>query len=130
MGEIDYDAVMSSRKRLHSVFGSSTEWPRDNLTLIENINDLARHKKEFDEREAFAYTVLDLSGEKCIGCVYIEPSKKSKFDCEVYLWVRDSEIKLDAYLYTTVKNSVHTHWPFKQIAFPGREVSWDEWDRI
>ena len=130
VAEIDYDAVMSSRVRLRSVFGKSTEWPSDNLSLEDNINDLEKHKKEFEERVAFAYTVLDLSRENCLGCVYIDPGKKSNFDCEIYLWVRDSHINLDSELYNTVKFWIESNWPFKQIVFPGREISWDKWNEL
>lgn len=21
-------------------------------------------------------------------------------------------------------------WPFKKVAYPGREISWDEWNRL
>lgn len=130
VGEIDYEAVMSSKIRLRNVFGSSTEWPSENLTLEDNINDLTRHQKEFEHREAFAYTVLDLSGERCLGCVYIEPSDKSTFDCVVYLWVRDSHIKLDSDLFAIIKNWIKTSWPFEKVIFPGRDISWDKWNEI
>lgn len=41
--EIDYDAVMSSKRRLRQVFSLATEWPRDDMTLSENRADLIRH---------------------------------------------------------------------------------------
>ena len=124
---LDYDAVMSSKKRLRNVFGENTEWPKDDMTLEDNTEDLRRHEKEFKAREAFAYTVLTLSGNKCIGCVYIDPTKVPDFDCEVYLWVRDSEITLDDHLYKNVRSWLQSSWPFKKIAFPGREISWSDW---
>ena len=130
VGVLDYEAVMSSKIRLRNIFASSTEWPRDNLSLEDNINDLTRHQKEFENREAFAYTVLDLSGKKCLGCVYIEPSNKSVYDCEVYLWVRDSHIKLDSDLLTTIKSWIKNSWPFEKEIFPGRDIPWDKWNEI
>ncbi|HJO95414.1 MAG TPA: hypothetical protein QF753_18595 [Victivallales bacterium] len=125
--ELDYDAVMSSMERLRNIFGENTKWPEVNMTREENTRDLVRHEQEFRLREAFAYTVLTLSREKCIGCVYINPSTFSKFDCEIYLWVRDSHIALDNRLYKDVKNWLINFWPFKRMAFPGREVSWGKW---
>ncbi len=130
VGKIDYQAVMSSKERLRSVFGESTQWPKDDLSLEENIEDLRRHEKEFLQRKAFAYTVLNPTGDKCIGCVYIDPSYKIKYDCEVYLWVRDSELTLDKDLYQNVKSWLNMHWPFKNTAFPGREITWEEWNII
>lgn len=125
--EIDYDAVMTSKIRLRTVFGEKTEWPKDNMSLEENRTDLLRHESEFKSRQAFAYTVLTLSREKCIGCVYIDPSKASDFDCEVYLWIRDSHIALDNDLYNNIHNWLTSRWPFKKIAFPGREIPWKSW---
>jgi hypothetical protein len=125
--EMDYEAVMSSKERLRNVFEENTDWPKDDMSLEENREDLTRHEKEFRAREAFAYTVLTLSRDKCIGCVYFEPTNVSELDCEVYLWVRDSEISLDNHLYNNVRNWILNSWPFKKIAFPGREISWAEW---
>ncbi len=125
--ELDYEAVMSSRLRLRSIFAAQTPWPKDDMSLENNTADLARHEREFKAREAFAYTVLTLSGDTCIGCVYIEPASVALFDCEVYLWVRDSHIALDEDLYQTTHSWLKTHWPFEQITFPGRSISWEQW---
>jgi len=127
VAEIDYDAVMTSKVRLRTVFSEKTEWPKDDMSLEDNRKDLERHEIEFKSREAFAYTVLTLSREKCIGCVYIDPSTVSGFDCEVYLWVRENDLALDYDLYTNIRNWLMSSWPFKSIAFPGREISWDKW---
>lgn len=127
VAEIDFEAVMSSKTRLRSVFSESTEWPRDDMTLDENRADLIRHEREFKSREVFAYTVLSLSREKCIGCVYIGPSTADQFDSEIYLWVRDDSFELDDSLYFTVKRWLVECWPFKKSVFPGRELSWEQW---
>jgi hypothetical protein len=72
---------------------------------------------------------MSMDESKCLGCVYIDPSKKETFDAEVFLWVRASELKngLDEILYETVKNWIKEKWPFKYIAYPGREISWNNW---
>jgi hypothetical protein len=51
-------------------------------------------------------------------------------DAEVYLWVRQSELSsgLDGHLFQTVKDWMRQEWPFEQIAYPGRETTWEEWD--
>ncbi len=127
VADIDYDAVMSSKVRLRTVFSEHTEWPKDDMSLEDNIKDLKRHETEFKSRQAFAYTVLTLAREKCIGCVYIDPSTVSEFDCEVYLWVRESDLALDADLYKNIRHWLVNRWPFEHIAFPGREIYWDTW---
>jgi len=127
VAEIDYEAVMSSRARLRSVFGVNTEWPRDSMTLEDNFSDLINHESEFQSRKAFAYSVLTRSKNKCIGSIYIDPSKVGEFDVEVYLWVRDDSVQLDNELYEFTSHWLRRCWPFKKIAFPGRDFSWEEW---
>ncbi|MCB9249882.1 MAG: hypothetical protein H6613_15675 [Ignavibacteriales bacterium] len=128
--ELDYDAVITSKERLRGVFAEHTEWPKDDISLEDNIRDLKRHEKEFHTRKAFAYSVLTLKIDKCLGCVYIEPSLSDEFDCDVYLWMRDSEINLDEILYKDVKNWLAESWPFKNVIFPGREITWQEWNYL
>ena len=128
VAEMDFEAVMSSRVRLRSIFEKHSDWPEENMSLKDNIRDLEQHEQEFISRQAFAYTVLTLTKEKCIGCVYFNPSTVSEFDCEVYLWVRDSAMNLDTDLYQKVQQWLNNQWPFKRIAFPGRKIPWDIWN--
>ena len=130
VAEIDYDAVMTSKVRLRTVFAKHTQWPKDTMSLEDNIKDLQLHEEEFNLRKAFAYTVLTSTKEKCIGCVYIDPCKFIDFDCEVYLWVRDDSIALDNDLYSSIRDWLKECWPFKKIAFPGREISWQKWETL
>ena len=127
VAELDYDAVMSSKERLRSVFAENTRWPDDAMSLADNIKDLKRHEEDFRSRTAFAFTVLTPTRDKCIGCVYIDPCKAVDFDCEVYLWVRNDYTDLDNELYNRVRDWLVNCWPFKRIAFPGREISWQKW---
>ena len=128
--EIDYEAVMSSKTRLRKVFDMSTEWPHDSMTLEDNLRDLENHETEFKSRKAFAYTVLTKSQNRCIGCVYIDPCKFKGFDSEVYLWVRDDCIHLDKELFEFVSHWLRNYWPFTNVAFPGREISWPKWNLL
>lgn len=127
IAKLDFDAVITSKERLRGVFGECTDWPNDNITLEDNIKDLKRHEHEFISKEAFAYSVLTLKSDKCLGCLYIEPSLSEEYDSEVYLWVRDSEIKLDKILYKDIKDWLKERWPFKNVIFPGREITWGKW---
>ena len=127
VAQLDYEAVVSSKARLRSVFSEATEWPRDDMTLEKNRADLVRHEREFAAREAFAYTVLSPDRDTCLGCVYVCPSTVADIDSEVYLWVRDDCADLDEHLYSTVKNWLAELWPFERVVFPGRELSWAQW---
>jgi len=128
----DYDAVMSSVEHLKGVFGPGTEWPSANLTLEQDLIDLGWHQKEFQRRSSFAYTVMKPDESQCLGCIYIDPCSKTGYDAEVYLWVRKSAFEegLDSILFIEVKDWIETEWPFKNIAYPGREISWKEWEQM
>ena len=126
--EKDYEAVMSSKEDLRNPLDKNS-WPKDNMTIEEDLADLREHQEEFLKRQAFTYTVMSLDESKCLGCVYIYPSEKGSYDAEIYLWARSSELKsgLDKLLYDTVKKWVKEQWKFNNVAYPGREISWNEW---
>jgi hypothetical protein len=127
----DYDAVITSIEHLQKTkpFGLKSNWPTKDLTIEQDLIDLEWHQKEFQNRSSFAYTVMSLKEESCLGCLYIYPSEKEEFDCEVTMWVRESEVEkgLDRHLFETVEKWIHDVWPFKRPAYPGREINWKDW---
>lgn len=124
----DYEAVMSSIDHLQGVFGPNLNWPSPSLTKEEDLANLGWHQTEFVVKTSFAYTVFDPTNTKCLGCVYIFPSDKKKFDVEVYLWVRQSHaLKFDTILYETIKTWIKNSWPFKFPCYPGRSTSWTDY---
>lgn len=126
----DYDAVMSSADHCKTIWPSGN-WP-DGLTIEQNLIDLGWHQKEFQIRNSFAYTVVTLSESSVLGCVYIEPTLKFGHDAVVYLWARQSELisGFEQLLYSTVKDWVNDQWPFQNVAFPGRDIAWENWQAI
>ncbi len=68
---LDYEAVMATQERLRR--NSEGEWPRPGFTPAENRTDLERHEAEFKAGREFTYTVLDPTGTRCLGCVYVYP---------------------------------------------------------
>jgi hypothetical protein len=128
----DYDAVMSSREHLWRMFGECWGWPPKELTLEQDLIDLGWHQKEFQLRSSFDYAVMSLDEKRLLGCVYIDPPTKSGFEAEVCLWVRQSELAngLDQHLYQTVKEWVAQRWPFRRVAYPGREISWADFEAL
>lgn len=127
--EKDYDAVMTSLDHLQEMFLKVWNWPTKDLTLEQDLIDLGWHQKEFQMRQSFAYTVVSIDEHQVLGCVYIDPSYKSGFDAEVYMWVRASEVEngLDAILFGTVEKWISDDWPFDKVAYPGREIKWEDW---
>lgn len=100
------------------------------LTLEQNLINLQRHQNEFNLKQAFTYTVFSLDQTTCLGCIYIIPPTRGDYDAEVWLWVRKELIdKLDQKLFRTVKKWLNEYWPFKKVAYPGREIDWNTWDR-
>jgi len=125
----DYDAVMSSLDHLQEMFFPIWEWPTEDLSFEQDLIDLGWHQKEFQNRSSFAYTVVNLDESQVLGCLYIDPSYKGDFDAEIYLWVRASEVVngLDSILFNTVKKWIENEWPFKNPAYPLREISLEKW---
>jgi hypothetical protein len=67
----DYDAVMTSREHLWDQFGQAWGWPSEDLTLEQDLIDLASHQKEAQRRSSFAYAVMRPDERVQLGCVYI-----------------------------------------------------------
>jgi hypothetical protein len=126
----DYDAVITSVEHLKTVWPTSS-WP-EGLTLEQNLIDLGWHQKEFQRRRSFAYTVVTPSGSQVVGCVYINPTPKRGYDAVVFLWARQSALKdgLEVRLYAAVREWMAKEWPFKKVAYPGRDVQWGAWQSI
>ncbi len=126
----DYDAVMTSVDHLKTI------WPGDNwpegLTLEQDLIDLGWHQKEFQRRRSFAYTVVTPPEAQVTGCVYINPTPKRGYCAVMYLWARQSELGggLESRLYAAVREWVGKDWPFKKVAYPGRDIDWATWNRI
>jgi hypothetical protein len=119
--EKDYEAVIESRDLLHSQFGGP--WPREGFSIEENLADLEMHQLEFEQREAFAYTVVSLDEDRVLGCIYINPSEDETIDALVFMWARQSEFDrgLDPVLFETVKGWLESLWPFERVKYPGRD---------
>lgn len=123
--ELDYDAVMSSAEMLRR--WSQGSWPADDFTLTENLDDLERHEHEHNQREAFTFTVLNLEGTRCLGCVYLTPLLPSELPlCQgaalatnIRFWVRASEVlnDLDRHLLASLREWLQTEWAFDCIVF-------------
>lgn len=128
----DYDAVMSSLEHLQKQFLEEWDWPRSDLSLEQDLIDLGWHQKEFQRRSSFTYTVVTLDESRVIGCVYIFPFRKGGYEAEVTMWVRSDmlDVGLDEDLYKTVRSWIAEDWPFERTAYPGREMSWVEFNRL
>ncbi len=129
----DYDAVMSSVEHLRTTFSPEGDgsWP-EGLTIEEDLIDLGWHQREFMRRSSFAYTVMSPDESRCLGCVYINPTRRRGHDCKVEMWVRADELAsgLDEVLYRTVSAWIADIWPFTNPAYPGRAISFEDWHAL
>ncbi|MFH1849619.1 MAG: GNAT family N-acetyltransferase [archaeon] len=129
--KLDYDAVMTSFGHLQKTrpFGPGRRWPTKDLTEEQDLIDLGWSQKEFQKRSSFAFTVMNLDETECLGCVYICPSGNPDYDAMVVMWVRQSEVAKgsDEILFSSVKKWIK-EWPFERVAYPGRDISWDEFE--
>ena len=123
--ELDYDAVMSSAEQLRR--WSQSDWPADDFTLAQNLDDLQRHEREHIERKAFTFTVLNPHATRCLGCVYIMPvwpqtaqlCAGATYAADVGFWVRTSEVadELDRHLLGVLREWLSAGWAFDCVMF-------------
>jgi hypothetical protein len=127
----DYDAVMTSAAHLRATL-PLWGWPPDDLTLEQDLIDLGWHQKEFQLRSSFDYAVMSLDEQRLLGCVYVDPAEKQGAEAEITFWVRADELDtgLESELEATVRQWIAEVWPFKSVAYPGRDVSWAAWDAL
>ena len=122
----DFDAVVSSRLHLRHLFGRADGWLADEHSLTQNLIDLGWHQKRHQLGEAFTYTVVTADESRVVGCVYFDPPSRAGFDAEVTFWSR-GEPGLEERLERVVRGWLSTAWPFERVAFPGRDIPWDQW---
>ena len=116
--ERDHEAWMSSIEHIRSTPGmEGGTWPSP-MTIEENMSDLEGHAREFTDREAFAYSVLD--GDDVIGCLYINPERDEGHDAAVSSWVTSSRAEMDPVVWRSVSDWLAESWPFENFAYASR----------
>ena len=130
--EKDFNALMSSKESLRQVFSVNDQWPSDDMTIEENYKDLKMHQDEFDNREGFAYTVVNKEDTECVGCIYIWPWSHGTYDSLVFYWVTDKvkETGFDEELGTYLDKWLKSFWSFEKTLYPGRNISLLDWERL
>lgn len=113
----DYEAWTSSMEHIRATPGEWGEWPHP-MTLAENMDDMEMHAREFTDREAFTYSILD--GEDVIGCLYIYPDQKGGADAYVSSWVRESRSEMDTVVWRSVRQWLESEWPFARFRYASR----------
>jgi hypothetical protein len=118
--EDDYRAWTSSIEHIRSTPGfQDWSWPRPDLTLAGNLNDLRRHAADFAARSGFTYTVRAGDSGEIVGCVYIYPLADGP-GADVRSWVSASRAGLDEPLHDAVSAWLREAWPFTAIRYAPR----------
>lgn len=116
--EVDFEAFTSCRLRLRKELQWG-EWPPANFTLDANRADLRDHYGEFSRGEAFAYTVLSVDRERCLGCIYLE--RCTEIDgAQLAYWVIDDAIEAEEDLVASVLHWIHNDWSIQRVLIPLR----------
>jgi hypothetical protein len=129
---IDYDAVMTSVEHIRDSYWRAPGWPTHDLTFEQDLIDLAWHTKERQFRTSFVYIPVSLDGRQQLGAIYIDPSVKEGYDANIQIWVRASEADGDFEdrFFAFVQDWIARDWPFQRVAYPGKEISREEWDAL
>jgi hypothetical protein len=116
----DYAAWTGSMEHIKATPGFvGGTWPHP-MTAEENLDDLRRHRREYQERVGFTYTVLEPGTEDVIGCLYIYPLKDGEPGAKVSSWVTEQRAELDVPLYTAVSEWLAADWPFERVEYAAR----------
>ena len=113
--ERDHAAWSASVEHIRATEGFvGGRWPHP-MSLEENLADLERHRAEFEERSAFAYSVLDPATNDVVGCVYVDPAPSGD-GAVVRSWVRESRAELYAQLRDAVVSWLEREWPLASVS--------------
>ena len=116
----DYAAWTGSMAHIKATPGFiGGKWPHP-MTAEENLDDLRRHRREYEEHVGFTYTVLEPGTDDVIGCLYIYPLKDEEPGARVSSWVTERRAELDVPLYAAVSDWLAADWPFERIEYATR----------
>lgn len=109
---LDFQAAQSSIEHLRTTLQWGN-WPSPDSTEEANEADLVNHWKEFEQKEAYAYSVLAPDGAPCLGCVYLKPDQNDPRGMRMAYWIVESQLEhdLDVHLVDTVLDMIADTWP-------------------
>lgn len=129
---MDYASYMASPDviRVHS----DGRWPVEGFTLEDDLQLVAQHQADHEDRRAFTYVLLAPTQDEALGCLYLNPlreylqragaeprliDKVPSASAMVTFWLRQDQ--QDTGLAETVVEAVNdwllTEWPLETYAF-------------
>lgn len=127
----NYEAYMMSAEYLKETFRPNDDWPIG-TTFEEAIVDVGYFHFYWHTRGAFVYSIRDPENVRELGCLYITSTHKAGFQAEARFWVRESELtkSLEEEIDEFSHNWIRESWPFERVAWPGRDIGWEEWEKL
>jgi hypothetical protein len=102
-----------------------------NYPLQQEVIEVGWHMAEWRRRHSFAYATMSPDGDTCLGGLYVNPTKKRDYDALVLMWTTpDAPQGLDGEVYEALKKWMAQKWPFTKVGYPGREMSFEQWDEL
>lgn len=127
---LDYIAVMSSIDIIHQTRGG--KWPTPDLTIENDLIDLAWHQREFEAKSSFAFTVMNKEETECMGCIYFYPPRAGMSDARsdesaevsISWWLTQNTYDKGVYdkFCWDVKNWVEKDWPFRKVFWANKQL--------
>ena len=114
--------------------GRTVETPRDRPpSRVGDGGPGTAHDPWPSGRSAGTYARLpDGTESALLGCVYVDPPEKVGADADVSWWVVDDLVgtPAEAALDEAVPAWLAARWPFGRVRYPGRDLSWAEWEAL
>lgn len=119
----DHHAWTSSIEHIKATPGfAGRSWPpAEPMSLAENLNDLVKHRQDFENRTGFTYTILDATDEdRVIGCLYIYPDPTGEAEVRILSWVTETRAELDREVWLAATEWLAERWPFRSVRYADR----------
>jgi len=148
VAELDYAAYMASPQVI-SVH-SDGRWPVEGFQLADDLDLVAKHESDHQDRRAFTFVLLEPTRAQALGCLYLNPLhdylRRVRADEEcvdalpeatamVTFWLRQDqqETGLADVVAEAVNDWLRTEWPLELYLFrilPNEQSSRAALDRL
>jgi hypothetical protein len=132
----DYGTVMSSQNNIRlggNLFlppGVDLGWPSNRINLRSHLVALAGDEMGFVSKARVGYAIVSPDGSEQYGCIYVWTPSKVGFDADLFVWMREDLKDQTEDYFAWAKKFVLENFPVQKLGCPGREIPWDEWEKL
>lgn len=124
--ESDFTAVMKSKRSLR--IWSQSDWPGDEFTAEENLEDLRLHETDNKNHSAYGYMIYSPDKKTCLGSLYLNPmstitenyevspsqlSELRPYEARVDYWVSEGNAELELDITRELSSWLQDEWKIK-----------------